>query len=105
VKQKNVSVIKSEEIMESNTKNGLLKTSTIKFKHWFDNEENKVLKLMMVILIGAVITMFWYFHTTVRELRQQSENGSKTKIHRSTDSNGSFGVESLNGECYSQIIM
>jgi serine/threonine-protein kinase/endoribonuclease IRE1 len=105
VKQKNVSVIKGEGIMESNTKNGLLKTSTIKFKHWFDNEENKVLKLLMVILIGVVITMFWYFHTTVRELRQQSENGSNTKIPRSGDSGGSYGVESLDGECRNEIIL
>lgn len=86
-----------EGIVKSKKKYGLLKTVTIKFKTWFDNEENKILKLMMVILIGTVITMFWYFHTTVRELRQQSQNGSNTKIPRSTDSNGSYGVESLNG--------
>lgn len=87
-----------EGVIKSKQKYGLLKTVTIKFKTWFDNEENKILKLMMVILIGTVITMFWYFHTTVRELRQQSQNGSNTKIPRSTDSNGSYGVESLDGE-------
>lgn len=86
-----------EGIVKSRQKYGLLKTLALAFKTWFDNEENKILKLMMVILIGIVITMFWYFHTTVRELRQQSQNGSNTKIPRSTDSNGSYGVESLDG--------
>lgn len=93
----NVSVVKDDELSESKARNGLLKTLTIKFKYWFDNEDNKILKLLMVILIGMVITMFWYFHTTVRELRQQSQDGSKTKIPRSTDSNGSYGVDQLNG--------
>lgn len=89
--------IKGDEIVESKAKYGLLKLSTIKFKTWFDNEENKILKLLMVILIGVVITMFWYLRTTVRELKQQSQNGSNTPIPRSTDSNGSYGVESLDG--------
>lgn len=101
IKQMNDSVTKNEEMIESKPKYGLLKTTTVVFKTWFDNEENKILKLLMVILIGIVITMFWYFHTTVRELRQQSQNGSNPKIPRSTDSNGSYGVESLDGgECY-----
>jgi serine/threonine-protein kinase/endoribonuclease IRE1 len=104
MKKDNVSLMKDEEAIESKAKSGLLKTSTVKFKNWFDNEENKVLKLLMVILIGIVITMFWYFHTTVRELRQQSENGSKTKIHRSSDSNGSYGVESFDGELVLKLI-
>ena len=95
-KKINESTASMEEIVKSK-KYGLLKTLMIKFKTWFDNEENKILKLMMVILIGTVITMFWYFHTTVRELRQQSQNGSNTKIPRSTDSNGSYGVESFIG--------
>lgn len=97
IKANNVSLIKDDEIAANKKKYGLLKTSTLKFKNWFDNEENKIMKLLMVILIGIVITMFWYFHTTVRELRQQSQNGSKTNVPRSTDSNGSYGVESLDG--------
>lgn len=89
--------MKGDEIVESKVKYGLMKLSAIKFKTWFDNEENKILKLLMLILIGVVITMFWYLRTTVRELKQQSQNGSNTKIPRSTDSNGSYGVESLDG--------
>lgn len=94
----NVSVVEDDEMVETKQKFGLLKTLLIRFKTWFDNEDNKILKLLMVILIGIVITMFWYFHITVRELRQQtSQNGSNSKIPRSTDSNGSYTVESYDG--------
>lgn len=47
---------------------GILKYIKNSLKAWMDQEENKVLKLLMVILIGIVITMFWYFHTTVKEV-------------------------------------
>lgn len=47
---------------------GILKYIKNSLKSWMDQEENKVLKLLMVILIGIVITMFWYFHTTVKEV-------------------------------------
>lgn len=89
--KQNVSDITKDEIVKSN-KFGILKTSVLKFKNWFDNEENKIIKLMMIILIGMFITMCWYFHITVRELRQHSQNGSNT-IRRSTDSgSGVYGV-------------
>lgn len=101
----NMSVVKEDEMITSNARYGLLKTSTVKFKNWFDNEENKILKLLMVVLIGLVISMFWYFHTTVRELRQQSQNGSNSRVPRSTDSNGSYGVESLDGGELSIIVI
>lgn len=97
-KKGNVSLIEDDEMVESKQKFGFLKTLLIMFKTWFDNEDNKILKLLMVILIGIVITMFWYFHITVRELRQQtSQNGSNSKVPRSTDSNGSYTVESVDG--------
>lgn len=111
--------VKDEELADSKPRYGLLKTSAVTIKHWFDHEENKILKLLMVcmsssrampnfslaplfkvVLFGLLITMFWYFQSTVRELRQQSENGSKTKIPRSTDSNGSYGVEFDGGELF-----
>lgn len=90
INKQNLSDFTKDEIVKSNNF-GILKTSVLKFKNWFDNEENKIIKLMMIILIGMFITMFWYFHTTVRELRQQSQNGSNT-IRRSTDSNNEYGV-------------
>lgn len=98
------STVKTDEIVENKKKYGFLKTWTLKVKHWFDNEENKILKLAMVILCGCFITMFWYFQARIHELRQQSQNGSKTNVPRSTDSNRSYGDESLDGE-YCEIII
>lgn len=102
MKSSNVSkVIKQDEIAETKqNNNSLLKKLLTSFKTWFDNEENKILKLLMVVLIGTFITMVFYFQSTVRELRQ-SQNGSKTKIPRSGDSNSSYTiVESADGgEC------
>lgn len=89
--RKNLSEISKEDVVTKNNFN-IIKHSVMKFKNWFDNEENKIIKLLMIILIGMLITMFWYFHITVRELRQQSQNGSKTIIRRSTDSNSEYGV-------------
>lgn len=39
---------KDEELAQSKPRYGLLKTSAVTIKHWFDNEENKILKLLMV---------------------------------------------------------
>jgi hypothetical protein len=62
--QNKASAVESQELK----KMGLLKHAVHYLKTWMDQEENKVLKLLMVILIGMVITMFWYFHTTVKEV-------------------------------------
>lgn len=45
-------------------------------KHWLDAQENKVLKVMLIVAFGMVISMLWYLHITVRELKQQSQTGS-----------------------------
>lgn len=88
INQQNMSDL-TKDGMIANNKFGLLKASVVKFKNWFDNGENNILKLSMIILFGIIITMFWYFHTTVRELRQQSQNGSRTLSNGSTSSSGS----------------
>ena len=91
--------IKNDEIAETKKSNStaLLKRLFTAFKFWFDNEENKILKLLMVILIGSFIMMVFYFRSTMRELRQ-SQNGSRTKIPRSSDSTDNYTiVESVNG--------
>jgi hypothetical protein len=99
MKSSNVSkVIKQDEIAETKQKSKTpLKKILTAFKFWFDNEENKILKLLMVVLIGCFIMMFFYLRSTVRELRQ-SQNGSKTNVPRSGDSTDSYTiVESVNG--------
>lgn len=98
INQQNMSDVPKDGVIADN-KFGLLKTLVMKFKHWFDNEENNILKLSMIILFGIIIMMFWYFHTTVRELRQQSQNGSRTYSNGSNGSSGSnSGVHYDEGE-------
>jgi hypothetical protein len=91
INQQNMSEVTKDGVIADN-KFGLLKTFVMKFKNWFDNEENNILKLSMIILFGIIVTMFWYFHTTVQELRQQSQNGSKNGY--SNGSNASSGSNS-----------
>lgn len=43
---------KDDELAQSKPKYGLLKTSAVTIKHWFDNEENKILKLLMVSTVS-----------------------------------------------------
>lgn len=45
---------------------------------WLDERESKILKVLLIILSGSIIAMFWYLRHTVRELRQQSQTGSQT---------------------------
>lgn len=44
---------------------------------WLDAQESKILKLLLIILMGMIVAMFWYMRSTVRELRQ-SQSGSQT---------------------------
>lgn len=97
INQPNMSDVTKDGLIADN-KFGMLKTFVMKFKYWFDNEENNILKLSMIVLFGIIISMFWYFHTTVRELRQQSQNGSKTYSNGSTSSGSNSGVHYGEGE-------
>lgn len=44
---------------------------------WLNAQESKILKLLLIILMGMIVAMFWYMRSTVRELRQ-SQSGSQT---------------------------
>lgn len=46
---------------------------------WLDNRESKILTLLVIILFGLVIALFWYMRVVLmNEIRQQSRNGSQT---------------------------
>lgn len=49
-----------------------------KSQSWLDERESKILKVMLIILSGSIVAMFWYMRHTMRELRQQSQTGSQT---------------------------
>lgn len=48
-------------------------------QNWLDERESKILKVLLIILSGSIVAMFWYLRHTVRELRQQSQTGSQTQ--------------------------
>lgn len=58
------SVVEKHELK----KIGILKYIRDSLKAWMDEEQNKMLKLLMVVLIVLVLTMTYYFHTTVKEV-------------------------------------
>ncbi|CAG2054452.1 unnamed protein product [Timema podura] len=42
-------------------------------KSWLDQQENKGLKLILIILVGCMFSMFWYVRVQMREFHQQSQ--------------------------------
>ncbi|RVE44453.1 hypothetical protein evm_010857 [Chilo suppressalis] len=53
---------------------------------WLQHQENTALKLALIILVGLVITMFWYLRYQAREFQQLSQGGSRSSTS-STSSN------------------
>ncbi|XP_063618788.1 serine/threonine-protein kinase/endoribonuclease IRE1 [Cydia splendana] len=54
---------------------------------WIHQQENKALKMALIILVGLVITMFWYLRYQAREFQQLSQGGSRGSNY-STSSTG-----------------
>lgn len=64
---------------------------------WLNDQESNILKLLLIILLGLIVMMFWYVRHTVRELRL-SQTGSNT-------SGGGSGVKgSIGGASYQEAI-
>lgn len=42
-------------------------------KIWLNQQEDKGLKITMIILIGCVIIMFWYINTQIKGVQQLSQ--------------------------------
>lgn len=47
-------------------------------KLWINQQENKGLKMSLIIMTGCVIAMFWYLQIQVREFQNQSRNNSQS---------------------------
>lgn len=43
-----------------------------------NDQENRILKMLLFIMTVMIICLFWYTRKAVQELRQQSQNGSQT---------------------------
>lgn len=62
-------------------------------KNWLNNQDNKILKVFVIIISGSIIAMFWYIRSTIRELKQ-SQNGSQTlQIQKNKNSSGNSYTE------------
>ncbi|KAK5641329.1 hypothetical protein RI129_009876 [Pyrocoelia pectoralis] len=57
-------------------------------KNWIEQQENKGIKLTLIILLGCIIAMFWYLQMQVREFQQLSQNGSRGSQNSSVGRNG-----------------
>lgn len=68
LKSNSVSVsVQTEELFE-----GLIIRPDLWFKNahmWFHQQENQVLKVALIILVGLVISMFWYLRYQVSEIK------------------------------------
>ncbi|XP_076241696.1 serine/threonine-protein kinase/endoribonuclease Ire1 isoform X2 [Calliopsis andreniformis] len=46
-------------------------------KCWFNQQENKALKLTLIVLLGCILAMFWYLNAQFKEFQQLSQQGSR----------------------------
>ncbi|XP_055853155.1 serine/threonine-protein kinase/endoribonuclease IRE1 [Episyrphus balteatus] len=60
------------------------------FNDWLLDHPSGRVHQILIVLVLAMVAMFWYTCSTVRELKNQSENGSKTLNRSSGSSNGSY---------------
>lgn len=58
-----------------------IRTTYRNAQSWLNDRESQVLRVLLIILFGSLIAMFWYIKYTVKELRQQSQSGSQTMIY------------------------
>lgn len=42
-------------------------------KNWFNQQENKGLKLTLIVLLGCILVMFWYLNAQFKEFQQLSQ--------------------------------
>lgn len=60
------------------------------FYEWFIDHPSNQVHVILCIIIVLMIMMFWYMYSSMRELRNQSENGSKT--YNSSRGSGSSNI-------------
>lgn len=54
---------------------------------WLDAQDSKILKLLLIILMGMIVAMFWYVRHTVRELRQSQTGSQTSNVSKGTPGN------------------
>lgn len=59
---------------------------------WFIDHPSNQVHVILCIIIVVMILMFWYMYSSMRELRNQSENGSKTNGYSGSRGSGSSNI-------------
>ncbi|XP_011300602.1 serine/threonine-protein kinase/endoribonuclease IRE1 [Fopius arisanus] len=62
-------------------------------KKWLNQQENKGLKLALIILVGCVITMFWYLNAQFKEFQQLSQGSRENS--RTNSTGGRSGITTV----------
>ncbi|XP_060523248.1 serine/threonine-protein kinase/endoribonuclease IRE1 [Cylas formicarius] len=57
-------------------------------KQWINQQDNKGLKLALIVMTGMVFGMFWYLLMQVREVQNMSQNGSRGNAQGTFGRNG-----------------
>ena len=50
-------------------------------KNWFSQQENKGLKLTLIVLLGCILVMFWYLNAQFKEFQQLSQVFFISRVH------------------------
>lgn len=71
---------RSVEVQTDDDSKENIKHSIINFywysKNWINKQDNKGLKLALIIVVGCMISMFWYFKAQVRDIQQLSQGST-----------------------------
>ncbi|XP_061395116.1 serine/threonine-protein kinase/endoribonuclease IRE1-like [Musca vetustissima] len=78
---------KTKEIIIDNSK----QVRSFIYEWFVDHPSNRV-HVILCIIIVVMLMMFWYMHSSMQELRNQSENGSKTLGNSGSRGSGSSNI-------------
>lgn len=69
-------------------------------KNWMEDQENHILKLLLLVLSILILAMFCYTRNAFNELRQQSQNSSSNTNTNRINSNSNYSdlIEHENGD-------
>lgn len=67
-------------------------------KKWLNQQESKGLKLTLIILVGCIITMFWYLNAQFKEFQQLSQGSRESSRTGSNGKNADVYIPEEIGE-------
>lgn len=63
----------SDENANSETWHEFMRNIYTTSKNWLNQQENKGLKLTLIVLLGCILAMFWYLNAQFKEFQQLSQ--------------------------------